>query len=114
MARTVRPSGLDRSAISPDRRALAALGPEEVSVVLRGNVRAVIGTAVSVLLLTVLAGFHLAGRAGADETRCGAHRGQSTARAAAVTGTGARTLVIGDSWSVGLGLDELAGSWPSR
>src|SRR5688500_3028625 len=114
MARTVRPSGLDRSAISPDRRALAALGPADVSVVLRGDGRGVLGPAVGLLVLTVLAGFHLAGRAGADETRCGAHRGQSTGRAAAVTGTGARKVVIGDSWSVGLGLDELAGSWPSR
>jgi acyl-CoA thioesterase-1 len=31
-----------------------------------------------------------------------------------VTGSGERVLVIGDSWSVGLGLDDLSRSWASR
>ena len=31
-----------------------------------------------------------------------------------VTGSGERVVVVGDSWSAGLGLDEPVQSWPSR
>ena len=51
---------------------------------------------------------------GADVGRCARFAEASQARAAVVTGSGARVVVIGDSWSAGLGLDRTAGSWPSR
>jgi acyl-CoA thioesterase-1 len=48
------------------------------------------------------------------ETRCEQFRADSTSRAAEVTGSGERVVVIGDSWSAGLGLTQPARSWPSR
>src|SRR5699024_3990527 len=38
----------------------------------------------------------------------------AAARAAHDTGAGPRVVVIGDSYSVGLGLDDPRASWPSR
>lgn len=57
---------------------------------------------------------YIADRAGADVTPCQAARAASAARSDTITGSGPRTVVIGDSWSVGLGLDEPAGSWPAQ
>lgn len=57
---------------------------------------------------------HAAGRAGADGDRCERFAAASADRARSEAGTGARTVVIGDSWSAGLGLDRPDGSWPSR
>jgi acyl-CoA thioesterase-1 len=48
------------------------------------------------------------------ETRCEQFRADSVSRAAQVTGSGERVVVIGDSWSAGLGLAQPARSWPSR
>lgn len=56
----------------------------------------------------------VADRAGADADRCDRFAADSAARAAQVTGEGRRVVVIGDSWSAGLGLDRPAASWPSR
>jgi acyl-CoA thioesterase-1 len=67
-----------------------------------------------VLLVVGLLVVHLAGRAGADGDRCARFSADSRVRAAEVTGTGSRVVVIGDSWSAGLGLDRPAGSWPAR
>ena len=53
-------------------------------------------------------------RAGAAGNRCDRYAAQSRARAASVTGAGARVVVIGDSWSAGLGLGHPADSWASR
>ena len=50
----------------------------------------------------------------ADVPRCERFGADSRARAAAVHGTGQRVVVIGDSWSAGLGLDRATNSWPSR
>lgn len=66
------------------------------------------------LLVAVLMAFHVADRAGAGEPRCRTHLADARERAGVSTGTGASTVVVGDSWSVGLGLDDLAESWPSR
>lgn len=52
--------------------------------------------------------------AGAAAERCDRFARTSLARAERDTGAGQRVVVIGDSYSVGLGLDEPAGSWPSR
>jgi acyl-CoA thioesterase-1 len=51
---------------------------------------------------------------GAKPPRCEQFRADSVARAGEVTGNGERVVVIGDSWSAGLGLSEPARSWPSR
>lgn len=48
------------------------------------------------------------------ESRCEQFRADSVARAEQVTGAGASVVVIGDSWSAGLGLAQPARSWPSR
>lgn len=64
-------------------------------------------------LVGSLAAFHLS--AAADEARhCSRFARASADRAAADTGLGASVVVIGDSYSVGLGLDQPAGSWPTR
>ncbi|MDF1605698.1 SGNH/GDSL hydrolase family protein [Nocardioides sp. YIM 152315] len=73
-----------------------------------------VGTVLAVVLaaaLTVLVGVRAIG---SDPTRCERFVDDSRARAATDTGTGQRVVVIGDSWSAGLGLDRAAGSWPSR
>jgi acyl-CoA thioesterase-1 len=58
---------------------------------------------------------HLAGRASGDDAdRCARFAGVSAGRAAADVGSGQRVAVIGDSYSVGLGLDRPGQSWPSR
>ena len=74
---------------------------------------AVAAVLVAVLVATVVAVLGVRAR-GADVDRCTRFAADSRARAAQVTGTGERVVVIGDSWSAGLGLDRVAGSWPSR
>lgn len=65
------------------------------------------------LLVATLLVVHV-DRAGADDDYCTRFAADSQERAAQVTGEGRRILVIGDSWSVGLGLEEPERSWPSR
>lgn len=76
----------------------------------RGNLRRLGGPVVVLLLASFLA-FYVTERAGAGATRCQQHRLDARARTALVTGEGPRTLVIGDSWSVGLGQQDLGLSW---
>ncbi|MBL0746950.1 SGNH/GDSL hydrolase family protein [Nocardioides baculatus] len=80
----------------------------------RGNLRRLTGASVVVLLLAALIAFYVADRAGAGATRCQQHRIDARERTRIVTGSGERVLVIGDSWSVGLGQDDLAESWAER
>ncbi|MDN4159954.1 SGNH/GDSL hydrolase family protein [Nocardioides abyssi] len=71
--------------------------------------------AVCLLLLATALVLQLADRArGTGATRCERFAAGSAERAAVVTGEGRDVVVIGDSWSAGLGLDEVAASWPSR
>jgi acyl-CoA thioesterase I len=71
--------------------------------------------ALLVVLLTAAAfTVQLVDRAGAGTSYCARHAAQSAQRAEVATGSGTPAVVVGDSWSVGLGLDELGGSWPSR
>ena len=72
-----------------------------------------------VVLLTLLAvlgaSFYYAAHArGAGTTQCERFASASDLRAKQVTGSGERVVVIGDSWSAGLGLDRPVQSWPSR
>ncbi|HEY0642407.1 MAG TPA: SGNH/GDSL hydrolase family protein [Nocardioides sp.] len=80
----------------------------------RGNLRRVVGAATIAVLLAALMAFYVVDTADAGLARCQQHRADAKARAAIVTGQGAPVLVIGDSWSVGLGQDDLARSWASR
>jgi acyl-CoA thioesterase-1 len=67
------------------------------------------------LVVALVASGLLAARArGADASRCDRFAADSQERAATVTGSGERVVVIGDSWSAGLGLDRPVQSWPSR
>ncbi len=51
---------------------------------------------------------------GAGVSKCDRFAADSVSRAGQVTGAGERVVVIGDSWSAGLGLAQPALSWPSR
>jgi len=51
---------------------------------------------------------------GAGKTQCERFAAASAQRASQVTGSGERVVVIGDSWSAGLGLDRPVQSWPAR
>ncbi len=79
-----------------------------------GNLRRVVGASAVVLLLAASLAFYVADRAGAGATRCQQHRLDARERTALVTGRGARVLVLGDSWSVGLGQADLGLSWAAR
>lgn len=66
------------------------------------------------LLAATLSGWFAERARGADPSRCERFAADSVARAHSVTGSGPRIVVIGDSYSAGLGLDDPAASWPSR
>nr|WP_246416169.1 SGNH/GDSL hydrolase family protein [Nocardioides luti] len=76
----------------------------------RTLVVAVLLVAVVVATLTLYA----ARARGADLSRCDRFAAASVARAAQVSGSGERVVVIGDSYSAGLGLTSPSASWPSR
>ncbi|MGB0100291.1 MAG: SGNH/GDSL hydrolase family protein [Nocardioides sp.] len=73
----------------------------------------VLGAALVVAVVSLLF-VRVADGARADGDRCELFTADSRERAAQVTGSGERVVVIGDSWSVGLGLDRPVASWPSR
>ncbi len=57
---------------------------------------------------------HATRAGGAELSHCDRFHADSLARAAEVTGSGARVFVIGDSYAAGFGLDRPATGWPSR
>ena len=70
---------------------------------------------VAALVCALVATGVLSARArGANLTKCERFAAASVQRAGMVTGSGERVVVVGDSWSAGLGLDHPAQSWPSR
>jgi acyl-CoA thioesterase-1 len=75
--------------------------------------RAVLVTVAALVCALVATGV-LAARASAHQSKCERFASASVKRAGMVTGSGERVVVIGDSWSAGLGLDRPAQSWPSR
>lgn len=70
--------------------------------------------AVIALLVGVLTFVASGGATGSGRELCSRLAAQSQARERLVTGHGNRVVVIGDSYSVGLGLRHPAESWPSR
>jgi acyl-CoA thioesterase-1 len=77
------------------------------------SVRRGVGALV-LLLVATLSVYVAAGAGGAGPDRCERFAAASATRADAVTGSGERVVVIGDSYSAGLGLTDAAGSWPTR
>ncbi len=69
--------------------------------------------AAGLTVAVVTAGLLVMTRAGADPDRCAGDRAMARERAELVTGTGGDVLVIGDSYSVGLGV-AASQSWPTR
>ena len=67
-----------------------------------------------VLLIALLSVYAAARAGGAKPTRCERFTAASAARADDATGSGRRVVVIGDSYSAGLGLRDGADSWPTR
>lgn len=81
----------------------------------RGTLSHAVVAALFVSLVAAVLAVHLAARArGAEASRCERFDADATLRSQVVTGSGARVVVIGDSYSAGLGLDAPADSWPSR
>ncbi|QIX27974.1 SGNH/GDSL hydrolase family protein [Nocardioides sp. JQ2195] len=77
---------------------------------LRWATRVVALVAMASLLALSYAAFERA--TSEDVSKCERFSLASQAREAVVTGTGQRVVVIGDSYSAGLGLDDPARSWP--
>jgi acyl-CoA thioesterase-1 len=88
--------------------------PHNLPVLHRGNLRRLSGATAVALLFAALMAFWVVDNAEAGPARCQQHRADARERAALVTGEGSRVLVIGDSWSVGLGQDDLGRSWAGR
>jgi acyl-CoA thioesterase-1 len=76
--------------------------------------RLVVVGVLAALLATLFTGYLSERARGADAGRCQQFAADSVERAAHVTGSGERVVVIGDSYSAGLGLADSAASWPSR
>ena len=76
--------------------------------------RAVLLTVVALVGALVATGVLSARARGANLTKCERFAAASVQRAGMVTGSGERVVVVGDSWSAGLGLDHPVQSWPSR
>ena len=75
----------------------------------RGVARHVVVAALFVALVTATLAVHVAARArGAEASRCERFAAASVLRGQAVTGAGAQVVVVGDSYSAGLGLDDPA------
>ncbi len=75
--------------------------------------RSVLLTVVALVCALTATGV-LAARASASHSKCERFAAASVKRATMVTGSGERVVVIGDSWSAGLGLDRPVQSWPSQ
>src|SRR3954463_16047937 len=76
--------------------------------------RAVLATVAALVCALVATGVLATRARGANLSRCERFAAASVERAGMVTGSGERVVVVGDSWSAGLGLDHPAQSWPSR
>ena len=76
--------------------------------------RVVVTTALALLAVLIGSGVLAAHAIGAGKSQCERFAAASAQRAKQITGAGERVVVIGDSWSAGLGLDRPVQSWPSR
>ena len=76
--------------------------------------RAVLVTVAALVCALAATGLLAARAKGAGLTYCQRFAAASVQRAHFVSGSGERVVVIGDSWSAGLGLEHPEQSWPSR
>ena len=85
-------------------------------VIHRGVARHVVVAALFVALVAAMLAVHFAARARGGRGLAAASGSPPRPCCAreAVTGSGGRVLVVGDSYSAGLGLDDPISSWPSR
>jgi acyl-CoA thioesterase I len=99
--------------LSLQTAAATTVQPDHVAVIVRRGTQLVAGMVVVLLaaLATLLAS---GGATGVDAERCARLAIQSQARERLVTGHGPRVVVIGDSYSVGLGLRDPQTAWPGR
>ncbi len=80
--------------------------------ILRPTLRHALVVSLAAVLIAV---FLTTSRArGSDAALCARHAVDAQVRAQVVTGAGVPVTVIGDSWTVGLGLPDLGSSWPSE
>lgn len=87
----------------------------DVPVLARASRHPFVAVAAVLLVVAALLATLMSARArGAEAALCERHATDAAARALIVTGAGEPITVIGDSWTVGLGLSDLRGSWPSQ
>lgn len=90
---------------------LGTLAVPRRRLLLLAPVALLVALAVVLVVLVVLAPERATG---SYAERCERFAADAEARAAVVTGSGAPVLVVGDSWSAGLGLADPTASWPAR
>lgn len=84
-------------------------------VTLRADLRrVVVASFVALLVASALATLLTVRARGSEARLCERHAVDAEARARLVSGAGRPVTVIGDSWTVGLGLTDLSASWPSE
>jgi len=95
--------------------ARAAELTDDLRVLARASRHPLIAVLTVLLVVAAMLATLLSARArGSDAALCERHTVDAAARAQIVTGTGRAVTVIGDSWTVGLGLSDLRDSWPSE
>ena len=76
--------------------------------------RLLLGAAVPALVVALVVGWTTTRADGERQGRCELFAQTAERRQVDDVGSGPRVVVVGDSWSVGLGLDDPSRSWPSR
>lgn len=93
---------------------MVAVGIHDLRSGARRRVALVVLALVSALLSVGVVTFSSQAQAAQQAARCERLAAVGRARAAMVTGDGPPVLVVGDSWSAGIKLDDIGGSWPHR
>ena len=87
---------------------------DDLEVLARASRHPLLAVLTVLLVVAAMLATLLSARArGSGAALCERHTVDAAARAQIVTGSGRAVTVIGDSWTVGLGLSELRSSWPS-
>ena len=88
---------------------------DDLRVLARASRHPLLAVLTVLLVVAAMLATLLSARArGTDAALCERHTADAAARAHIVTGAGRPVTVIGDSWTVGLGLSDLGDSWPSQ
>lgn len=73
-----------------------------------------LATGVCLVVAAALLGLWVSGASSASQDRCARFQQAATTRLGQDVGDGPRVVVVGDSWSAGLGLARAGDSWPSH